>query len=250
VNNPLTVSDTKRSFYSIHTRPINSIYRRVIEELLVEIHLLKVNEDFKYDPAFALGIVTTFDRFMQGYTPEADRPAIFEALAAAEGYTGAQLRSDAEQLKQACAGKSTAELLTDIEREALQGSFAPTQVWHNIASNSKFKYSRLFAIGLYTLLEQADPELVKNETSLNESLQKLSTILHLPGDKLQKDLELYRSNLEKMVQARKTLDDIVAAERRRREQQEAAKAAAVNDNASDNASAPSDPPSASESTNG
>jgi predicted extracellular nuclease len=79
----------------------------------------------------------------------------------------------------------------------------------------------LFAIGLYTLLEQADPELVKNETSLNETLQKLSLALHLPAEKLQKDLELYRANLEKMTQARKTLEDIIAADRRRREQQSA-----------------------------
>jgi photosystem II biogenesis protein Psp29 len=247
VNNPLTVSDTKRSFYSLHTRPINSIYRRVIEELLVEIHLLKVNEDFRYDPVFALGIVTTYDRFMQGYTPDTDQPSIFEALATAEGYTSSQLRGDAEQLKQAYIGQTAAALWTEIERAAAQGGQAPAQVWHNIASNSKFKYSRLFAIGLYTLLEQAEPELVKIEATLNEALQKLGTALHLPTDKLQKDLELYRSNLEKMVQARKTLDDIVAAERRRREQQEAAKAAATTDTTPP---VPSEPPSTSESTNG
>lgn len=247
MNNPLTVSDTKRSFYSLHTRPINSIYRRVIEELLVEIHLLKVNEDFRYDPVFALGIVTTYDRFMQGYTPETDQPSIFEALATAEGYTSTQLRGDAEQLKQAYRGQTAAALGTEIERAATQGGLAPAQVWHSIASNSKFKYSRLFAIGLYTLLEQADPELVKTEATLNEALQQLSTALHLPVDKLQKDLELYRSNLEKMVQARKTLDDIVAAERRRREQQEAAKVAASTDATPP---VPSEPPSTSESTNG
>jgi photosystem II biogenesis protein Psp29 len=241
VTNPLTVSDTKRSFYAIHTRPINSIYRRVLEELLVEIHLLKVNEDFVYDPVFALGIVTTYDRFMQGYTPEADQASIFQALATAEGYTGSQLRGDAERLKQAYMGRSAADLVADIERAATIGGPEPAQAWHNIASNSKFKYSRLFAIGLYTLLEQADPEVVKTEASLNEVLQKLSVALHLPNDKQQKDLELYRGNLEKMAQARKTLDDIVAAERRRREQQEAEKAAAAQ-RASEAAAAPSDPP--------
>ncbi|MFM6586777.1 MAG: photosystem II biogenesis protein Psp29, partial [Microcystis panniformis] len=28
-----TVSDSKRDFYTRHTRPINSVYRRVVEEL-------------------------------------------------------------------------------------------------------------------------------------------------------------------------------------------------------------------------
>jgi photosystem II biogenesis protein Psp29 len=223
VNNPLTVSDTKRNFYSLHTRPINSIYRRVLEELLVEVHLLRVNDDFVYDPVFGLGVVTTYDRFMVGYMPEADQAGIFQALATAEGYTGTQLRGDAERIKQAYAGKSVSELVSEIEQAATQGGGEIGQIWHNIASNSKFKYSRLFAIGIYTLLEQADPEVVKTEASLSEPLQKLSTVLHLPYEKQQKDLDLYRSNLEKMTQARKTLEDIVAAERRRREQQEAAK---------------------------
>jgi len=40
VNNVRTVSDTKRAFYTLHTRPINTIYRRVVEELIVEMHLL------------------------------------------------------------------------------------------------------------------------------------------------------------------------------------------------------------------
>ena len=73
MNNVRTVSDAKRAFYTLHTRPINSIYRRVVEELMVEMHLLFVNTDFSYDAIYALGVVTAFDRFMQGYRPEHDR---------------------------------------------------------------------------------------------------------------------------------------------------------------------------------
>ena len=69
-----TLSDTKRSFYTLHTRPINSIYRQVVEEMLVEMHLLSVNADFHYEPIYALGVVNSFDRFMQGYQPEPNTP--------------------------------------------------------------------------------------------------------------------------------------------------------------------------------
>jgi photosystem II biogenesis protein Psp29 len=64
-----TVSDSKRDFYTRHTRPINSVYRCVVEELLVEMHLLSVNVDFHYDPIYALGVVTSFEKFMEGYRP-------------------------------------------------------------------------------------------------------------------------------------------------------------------------------------
>ena len=51
---------------------------------MVEIHLLRVNQDFRYDPIFALGVVNTFDRFMEGYEPATDRDSIFNALCRAE----------------------------------------------------------------------------------------------------------------------------------------------------------------------
>ena len=75
-----TVSDSKRAFLAAHPHPINSVYRRVIEELLVEMHLLSVNADFKPDPIYYLGIVTSFERLMQGYQPEADKEQIFSKI--------------------------------------------------------------------------------------------------------------------------------------------------------------------------
>jgi photosystem II biogenesis protein Psp29 len=102
-----------------------------------------------------------------------------------------------------------------------------------IAHNPKFKYSRLFAIGLFTLLELSDPNLVKEESRRTETLQKICTALNLPEDKLQKDLDLYRSNLEKMAQARIVMEDALRAERKKREEREKAKSAAASSSLSD-----------------
>lgn len=223
VNNVRTVSDTKRAFYSTHTRPINSIYRRVVEELMVEMHLLSVNVDFRYDPIYALGVVTSFDRFMQGYRPEADRASIFEALCQALGVDSHQYRQDAERLQGFARNRSTQDLVAWLgqptgEMEDLRGYL------QSIASNPKFKYSRLFAIGLLTLLEQSDSDLVKDETKRTEALKQISASLNLPEDKIQKDLELYLSNLEKMIQAQIVLEDILKADRKKREERAKAKA--------------------------
>lgn len=49
-------------------------------------------------------------------------------------------------------------------------------------------------------------------------------MLALPADKVDKDLELYRSNLDKMAQAQEVMKDILAAERKKREQRAQAKA--------------------------
>lgn len=219
MSNVRTVSDTKRDFYNHHTRPINSIYRRVVEELMVEMHLLSVNVDFSYDPIYALGVVTSFNRFMEGYKPEADKESIFAALCQAVGGTWQQYRQDAEGLLLIAGRLYGNDLISWLT--------SPTSVERNrdlpntlsaIAQNPKFKYSRLFGIGLFTLLEQADSELVKNQKELNEVLEQISQALHLPQEKVQKDLELYRSNLEKMAQIQSAMADIIQADRKKREQ--------------------------------
>ncbi len=66
--------------------------------------------------------------------------------------------------------------------------------------------------------EKADPNLVKDQETRNEALKKVSVALHLPEEKVSKDLDLYRSNLEKMAQARIVLEDVIQAERKKREQ--------------------------------
>ena len=107
-----TVSDSKRAFYSAYPRPINSIYRRVIEELLVEMHLLSVNSDFKPDPIYYLGIVTSFERLMQGYQPEKDKEQIFNALCTSTDADPQVYKSQAGTLLSLAKDKSVDELVS------------------------------------------------------------------------------------------------------------------------------------------
>jgi photosystem II biogenesis protein Psp29 len=228
VNNVRTVSDTKRSFYTLHTRPINSIYRRVVEELMVEMHLLGVNADFRYDPIFGLGVFTSFHRFMLGYRPEADITPIFNAICQALQDDAERYRKDAERLV-AVAGQLTVKDLGQWLNQAYSVTDAgdiQAQI-AAIAQNPKFKYSRLFAIGLFTLLETADAELVKEEAARTAAIQQICTVLNLSEEKVQKDLELYRNNVEKMNQVRIVMEDTLKADRKKRDDREKAKAAAA-----------------------
>ncbi|MDB9496486.1 photosystem II biogenesis protein Psp29 [Spirulina major CS-329] len=212
-----TVSDTKRDFYTYHTRPINSIYRRVIEELMVEMHLLSVNVNFNYDPIFALGVVTAYERFMAGYQPEQDKESIFQALCRSVGRDPQQFRHDAEQLRANCSPVTVEQLANWSSALASQeGAQLLYETLKAIAFNQLFKYSRLFGIGLYSLVEAASET---GEVSPDfGTLKEMGEALHLPIEKLSKDLELYRSNLEKLAQAREVLDDVMEADRKKRQQ--------------------------------
>jgi photosystem II biogenesis protein Psp29 len=233
VNTVRTVSDTKRAFYTLHTRPISSVYRRVVEELMVEIHLLHVNENFRYDPIFALGVVSTFDRFMEGYEPASERDSIFSALCRAEEMSPDQFRADAKVALSGVQGRSAEDAIAWMTQSAATGGNGLAATLQDIAQNPTFKYSRLFAIGLYTLLETVDGALVAEEPKLNEIIDKLSTPLNLAASKIQKDLELYRSNLDKLQQARKAIAEFIEGERRRQEkraEEQQAEASASSEN--------------------
>ncbi len=194
---------------------------------MVEMHLLRVNTDFRYDPIFGLGVFTSFYRFMLGYRPEADITPIFNAICQALEDDAQRYRQDADRLT-AVAGQLTVK---DLEQWLSQSYSVPdagdiqAQI-AAIAQNPKFKYSRLFVIGLFTLLETADAELVKEEAARTAAIQQICTALNLSEEKVQKDLELYRSNLEKMNQVRLVMEDTLKADRKKRDDREKAKAAA------------------------
>ncbi|MEA5570977.1 photosystem II biogenesis protein Psp29 [Calothrix sp. UHCC 0171] len=219
MNNVRTVSDTKKTFYALHTRPVNTIYRRVTEEMMVEMHLLSVNVDFSYNSIYGLGVVTAFDRFMQGYQPETDKASIFNALCQSIETNPEQYQQDAHRLQEIAKSLPVKDLVAWLSQtQPLERDGQLQSELHTIANNPKFKYSRLFAIGLFSLIEAADPELVKDEKQRTDTFNAIAQGLHISDDKLNKDLELYRSNLDKMAQAMVVMADMVAADRKKREQ--------------------------------
>lgn len=87
-----TVSETKLNFLQAYKRPIPSIYNTVLQELLVQQHLMRYKRTYRYDPVFALGFVTVYDQLMEGYPSDEDRDAIFQAYIKA-------LKEDPEQYR-------------------------------------------------------------------------------------------------------------------------------------------------------
>lgn len=216
-----TVSDTKRKFYQYHARPINSIYRRVVEELIVEMHLLSVNVDFKADPFYYLGVLTTFERFMAGYTPESDKDSIFNALCQSVDDNPEEYRRQGAALLALAQRKSSAELINWLSSPTPENDTEEIiEALKRISENDDFKYSRLFAIGLYTIIAESDPDLIKDDQKRQETLKQLAESFNLPMEKMQKDLDLYRSNLEKMTQMLNVLEETLEASRKKREQKE------------------------------
>lgn len=224
MNTNRTVSDTKRDFYTHHNRPINSIYRQVVEELLVEMHLLSVNADFRQDAIYCLGVVTAFDRFLAGYQPETDKISIFNALCQSVGGSPETYRQEAQTVSCLPENWSMDDFLNWITQpKDGDGTQILTNTINSIRQNPNFKYSRLFAIGIYALMEKIDPQSTADSQKRNSILEKIALALGFSQDKIQKDLDIYRSNLEKIEQVLLLLQETIESDRKKRLEREANK---------------------------
>jgi photosystem II biogenesis protein Psp29 len=219
VGSALTVSDSKRAFHAAFPHVISPLYRRMVDELLVELHLLNRQKGFRSEPLFAVGLVQVFDGFARGYRPDHQREALFRALCASTGFDAAELRAQRDG-----AVASMGEVGVDRVKGWIetQGEGAPEPLATALAEIRRpdFHYSRLMAVGLLSLLEQARGADAMDPQELRRSAHELGEAMGLMKDRLDKDLNLYATNLEKMAQAVELMEETVAADRRRRERRD------------------------------
>jgi photosystem II biogenesis protein Psp29 len=214
----LTVADSKRAFHAAFPHVIAPLYRRVVDELLVELHLLSRQKGFRSDPLFAVGVVQVFDAFARGYRPEQQKEALFQALCSASGFDASALRRSSEAAHAAMGAVGVEQVKQWIEK---QGEGAPEPLATALAGirRENFHYSRLMAVGLLSLLEQARGADALDPQELRRYAHELGQAMGLLQERLDKDLNLYATNLEKMAQAVELMEETLAAERRRRERQ-------------------------------
>jgi photosystem II biogenesis protein Psp29 len=136
-----------------------------------------------------------------------------------------QYRQDAQALLDSVADLSLDDLKTVLLERSGDRAVPLKDALVSIAERHRFKYSRAFAIGLYTLVAQVSEELLKDKDKLMDLFRSVADSLSISFDKLQKDVELYRSNLDKMVQAKAVMADILAADRKKREERAQAQSA-------------------------
>jgi len=79
-------------------------------------------------------------------------------------------------------------------------------------------------VGLLTLLQQAAGADALEPSALRQSAHEIGEAMGLLKSRLDKDLSLYASNVEKLAQAVELMEETVAADRRRRERQQEAAA--------------------------
>ncbi|KAI4322612.1 hypothetical protein L6164_022289 [Bauhinia variegata] len=207
---PPAVSETKANFLKAYKRPIPSIYNNVLQELLVQHHLMRYKRSHRYDPIFGLGFVTVYDQLMEGYPSDEDREVIFQAYIKALEEDPNQYRVDAQKLEEWARAQNPTSLVEFSSREGeIEGILK--DIAERAGGKGDFSYSRFFAVGLFRLLELANA----TEPSV---LEKLCAALNINKRSVDRDLDVYRNLLSKLVQAKELLKEYVDREKKKREE--------------------------------
>lgn len=204
---PATVSETKLNFLMAYKRPIPNVYNNVLQELIVQQHLMRYKRTYRYDPVFALGFVTVYDQLMEGYPSDEDREAIFQAYIKALKEDPEQYRIDAQKLEEWARAQTASSLVEFPTRDGeIEGTLK--DIAERAGGKGSFSYSRFFAVGLFRLLELANA----TEPTI---LEKLCAALNVDKRSVDRDLDVYRNLLSKLVQAKELLKEYVDREKKK-----------------------------------
>ena len=205
-----TIADSKREFHQAFPHVIAPLYRRLADELLVELHLLSHQTQFQTTPLFAVGLEMVFETFSQGFRPEDQQPQLFAALCSCNGF-------DPDQLRQTC---------KDCIASAAKQDIARAEKWteaFKLADDAH--YSRLMGVGLYRVMQSARGSAESpDDQALRDQSVALAESLNFPKERVEKDLGQFAANSERMSQAVELLKETIASERRKKEQRLAEKA--------------------------
>ena len=183
-----TISDSKSDFHKEFPYVIPPIYRKLADELLVELHLLSHQKTFKNDAIFAVGLIELFTKFTNGYKPKEHINKLFDAICNCNGFNPTEINISSEQLINT-AKSFTKEDLTDFLSK------------HQNEKKDTGYYSRINAIGIYKLVSEIPSFKEIKEEDLNKEINNVSDLLGYQYSRVDKDISMYKSNIEKMKQA-------------------------------------------------
>ena len=188
----LTVSDSKKFFHEKFPYVIPGLYKRIVDEMLVELNLLKHQNEFKQDFLFCIGLTETFKEFMKGYKPEKHLELLFESLCSSTKFEAKEIKEISQISQKEFNNKSSKDLLKILKEK----------------SDPKLYPSRILNLGIYIIISNSKDFNEKNESEINQMISDIFEKLSLSPNKAEKDIGIYKSSITKMEQAKELIEEL------------------------------------------
>jgi len=199
----LTVSDSKKLFYEQFPFVIPGLYKRIVDEMLVELNLLNHQNEFTQDYLFCVGLTETFKELMKGYQPEKHLDLLFESLCSSTNFEAKEINEISQKSQKEFKNKKSNDILKLLIEK----------------SNSKLYPSRILNLGIYILISNSQDIKEKDESKTNKMISDIFEKLNLSANKAEKDIGIYRSSISKMEQAKELIEELRTKDKKKEQKQ-------------------------------
>ena len=188
----LTVSDSKKLFHEQFPYVIPGLYKRIVDEMLVELNLLNHQNEFTQDYLFCVGLTETFKELMNGYKPEKHLDLLFESLCSSTNFQAKGINEISQKSQKEFKDKSSGDIMKLLKEK----------------SNSQLYPSRILNLGMYIIISKSQDLKGKNESDKIKILSDIFDNLNLSINKAEKDIGIYKSSISKMEQAKELIEEL------------------------------------------
>ena len=188
----LTVSDSKKLFHEKFPYVIPGLYKRIVDEMLVELNLLNHQNEFTQNYLFCIGLTETFQELMKGYKPENQLDLLFDALCRSTNFEANEIKKISKKSQDEFKDKSSKDTLKLLQEK----------------TDNKLYPSRILNLGIYKIISKAQDLKSVNEVEMNKIISNIYENLNLSFNKAEKDIGIYKSSLSKMEQAKELIEEL------------------------------------------
>ena len=188
----LTVSDSKKLFHENFPYVIPGLYKRIVDEMLVELNLLNHQNDFTQDYLFCVGLTETFKELTKGYKPEKHLDLLFESLCSSTNFEEKDISEVSQKSQKEFKNKTSNDILKLLIEK----------------SNSKMYPSRILNLAIYILISNSQDFKEKDESETSKMISDIFEKLNLSSNKAEKDIGIYKSSISKMQQAKELIEEL------------------------------------------
>ena len=188
----LTVSDSKKLFHEKFPYVIPGLYKRIVDEMLVELNLLNHQNEFTQEYLFCVGLTETFKELMKGYKPEKHLDLLFESLCSSTNFEAKEINEISQKSQKEFKNKTSNDILKLLIEK----------------NNSKLYPSRILNLAIYILISNAQDLKEKEESGRNKMISDIFEKLNLSANKAEKDIGIYKSSISKIEQAKELIEEL------------------------------------------
>ena len=159
--------------------------------MLVELNLLKHQNEFKQEELFCVGLTETFKELTKDYKPKDHLDMLFESLCRSSNFEPSKIKEISEDTLRIYKDKSFKEISNLLKEKRKANLYS----------------SRILNLGVYIVISNSNDFENLDAIEKNKIISEIIKSLDLSVSRSEKDIGLYKTSLIKLQQAKELIEE-------------------------------------------